>query len=281
MSLSRSSESRAQHAAGLRSRLRFRVGRFFKIRTKRTPAAPLYYSDIDKLTDDEWRLALAESPEKAARLVYAAAVHGNIDAQLYWAQMLLDGYAAPQDAEAAFRWFEIAAKSRRADAINMLGRCHERGWGVQIDFEKAVVCYRDAAEQGHDWAQFNLACLMMEGRGTARDPDMAFSLLNKAAQQNLVKSFHMIGHCYEHGLGCDRNIVTAIGWYRRSAESGDFRGQYRYGLFLFEEGRTEEALSWLQISIDNSPAPLRLSMAEELRSHSDPQVRQIGQIPTR
>ncbi len=271
-----SCESGAGLDRGLYSRLRVFIRRLLRIRTRQARPAPLYYSDLRGLTDDEWRMALSESPEKAARVVYAAAVYGNIDAQLYWAQMLLDGYAERADHDAAFRWFEIAAKSRRPDAVNMLGRCYERGWGVPIDLAKAAACYRDAAAQGHDWAQFNLACLMMEGLGTARDPNAAFQLFNKAAQQNLVKSFHMVGQCHEHGIGCVRDFAEATRWYRRSAEGGDFRGQFRYGLLLFDAGRIEDAVAWVQMSIENCPAPLRPTLAAELRSHPAPRLRQLA-----
>ncbi len=244
-------------------------------RTRRTDES-LYFSRLKSLSDEQWRAALAESPESAARWVYAAATYGVIDAQLLWAQMQLDGYGTTHDPDGAFRWFEIAARSRKPEALNMLGRCYERGWGVAVDFERAAACYRDAAEKSYDWAQFNLACLMLDGKGVARDPDAAFDLLMRAATQGHVKSFNLIGCCHEHGWGCPADIATAIQWYHRGAEGGDFRGQYRYGQMLLERGMVEDGLSWLRRAIDNAPVEFCRHLAGDLLSHAEPGIRALG-----
>ncbi len=146
--------------------------------------------------------------------------------------------APNRDPEAAFRWFGIAARSKRADAINMLGRCHQLGWGTPVDFGKAVEHYREAAAKSSDWARFNLGCLMLEGKGVARDTDEAFRLFMSAVEQGHVKSLNMVGRCYENGWGCPQNMAEAIQWFRRSAEAGDFRGQYSYAQVLIEQGMT-------------------------------------------
>ena len=253
--------------------------RFFgRRRRRRSSGEPVYFDRLKHLSDDEWRAALAESPDKAARWVYAAATYGNIDAQIMWGQMLLDGYGTPRDDEGAFRWFGIAAKSKRADAVNMLGRCHECGWGAPVDFEKAAACYREAAEQSFDWAQFNLACLMLDGKGVPQDRDGAFALFMKAVEQGHVKSFNMIGRFYEHGWGRPRDMTTAAEWYRRSAEGGDFRGQYRYGQLLFERGLPDDALPLLRLAVDNAPVELCRQFAGELLGRPEPRLQEIGAL---
>ena len=260
------------------SSLLWLVSGFFGKRRRREQESgePVYFSRLKHLSDGEWRAALAESPAKAARWVYAAATYGNIDAQLYWGQMLLDGYGTRRDPTGAFRWFTIAAESKRADAINMLGRCHERGWGVPSDCAKAAACYRHAAEQSFDWAQFNLASLMLDGKGVARDPDGACELFMQAAAQGHVKSLNMVGRCYEHGWGRPRDMIAAVEWYRRSAEGGDFRGQYRYGQMLFERGSVADALAWLRLAVDTAPVEFCRDIAGELLCHCAAPVRDIG-----
>jgi TPR repeat protein len=39
------------------------------------------------------------------------------------------------------------------------------GWGTLIDVEIASDWYRLSAEHGHDWAQYNFANLLFDGRG--------------------------------------------------------------------------------------------------------------------
>lgn len=250
--------------------------RLFGRRQRKPSSEPIYLGQIEKLSDEEWRAALTKSPEEAARWVHAAATYGNTDAQLYWAQMQLDGYGTKRDPEAGFRWFGIAALSKRADAINMLGRCHELGWGTPIDYAKAVECYRDAAEKSHDWAQYNLGCRLLDGRDVGRDPDSAFAAFTKAVAQGHVKSLNMLGRCYENGWGCRQDVAEAALWYRRSAEAGDFRGQYRYGQLLLDGGLLEDALPWLRLAVDNTPVEMCGELAAALLAHTDPRLQEIG-----
>ncbi len=177
--------------------------KFFAKRKRQTKSSDetIYLSQLENLSKEEWDAILSKDPHEAARWIYAAATYGHIDAQLHWAQMLLDGTGTERDPEAAFRWFGIAARSKRADAINMLGRCHELGWGTPVDFGKAAEHYREAAEKASDWARFNLGCLLLEGKGVARDTDEAFRLFMSAVEQGHVKSANMVGRCYEKRLG--------------------------------------------------------------------------------
>lgn len=198
--------------------------RLMKLRATPEYVEKPHFSQLSKLDDAQWRAALTESPETAARWVYSAAVYGDIDAQLTYAQMLLDGHGMARDSAAAYRWFEIAARSNRADALNLLGRCHELGWGAAVDISIAAQKYRSAAEQSYDWAQFNLACLLLDGQGIARDPDEALALLSAAAAQGHVKSLNMIGLCHENGWGCPPDAKAASHWFHRAAEAGDSAG---------------------------------------------------------
>lgn len=236
----------------------------------------IYLGQLEKLSKEEWAAILSKDPREAARWIYAAATYGHIDAQLHWAQMLLDGVGTERDPEAAFRWFGIAARSKRADAINMLGRCYELGWGTPIDFGKAAEHYREAAAQSSDWARFNLGCLLLDGKGVARDTDEAFRLFMSAVEQGHVKSLNMIGRCYENGWGCAQNMAEAVQWFRRSAEAGDFRGQYSYAQVLIEQGLVDDALPWLGRAIDQSHVELCREMAKVLSAHSESRLREMG-----
>ncbi len=258
----------------LRRLMPFRL--FGRQRQKQSPSEPVYLGQLQSLSDEEWKAALTKSPEEAARWVRAAATYGDIDAALHWAQMQLDGYGTRRDPEAAFRWFGIAALSKRADAINMLGRCHELGWGTPVDYAKAVDCYREAAEKSYDWAQYNLGCRLLDGKDVGRDPDKAFELFTRAVAQGHVKSLNMLGRCCEHGWGCPQDMTEAVRWYRRSAEEGDFRGQYRYGQVLLDRGLLDEAVPLLGLAIDNTPADMCGDIAAALLAHSEPRLQEIG-----
>lgn len=258
----------------LRRLLPFRP--FGRRRQKQSSSEPVYLSQLQSLSDEEWQTALTKSPAEAARWVHAAATYGNIDAQLHWAQMQLDGYGTRRDPEAAFRWFGIAALSKRADAINLLGRCHELGWGTPVDYAKAVDCYREAAGKSHDWAQYNLGCRLLDGQDVGRDPEKAFALFSQAVAQGHIKSLNMLGRCYENGWGCPQDMAEAVRWYRRSAEEGDFRGQYRYGQLLLDRGLLDEAVPLLCLAVDTTPVAMCAEIATAMLEHPEPRIREIG-----
>src|SRR4051794_5072121 len=123
------------------------------------------YSAVARLGQAELQALLDGRPEAAAGLLAAAARYGVVEAQLAYAQCLLDGRGVPQDRSAALAWFGVAAAARSAEASNMLGRCHELGWGVAADPARAAGHYRSAAEAGLDWGQYNLANLLLRGAG--------------------------------------------------------------------------------------------------------------------
>lgn len=258
----------------LRRLLPFRP--FGRRRQKHSSSEPVYLSQLQSLSDEEWQATLTKSPAEAARWVHAAATYGNIDAQLHWAQMQLDGYGTRRDPEAAFRWFGIAALSKRADAVNLLGRCHELGWGTPIDYAKAVECYREAAGKSYDWAQYNLGCRLLDGQDVGHDPEKAFALFSQAVAQGHIKSLNMLGRCYENGWGCPQDMAEAVRWYRRSAEEGDFRGQYRYGQLLLDRGLLDEAVPLLCLAVDNTPVAMCAEIAAAMLEHPEPRIQEIG-----
>lgn len=85
-------------------------------------------------------------------------------------EILLRGYGAPRDAEAARRMFEIAAKDGHASALYNLGVIYESALGTPRYVLEALKWFRLAADQRHNQAQLNLAILYDRGDGVPRDP---------------------------------------------------------------------------------------------------------------
>lgn len=147
---------------------------------------------------------LAEQPQRAARLVLAAAANGEIEAQALLGQILLEGYGIQADPTLALTWFDIAAERGHAMACNMAGRCHEHGWGCTADTKRAADYYRRAADLGLDWGMYNLANLLATGRGVVKDHTTAYRLYRQAAELGHAKSMNLTGRCLEDGCGVAR-----------------------------------------------------------------------------
>jgi len=193
---------------------------------------------------------LAEQPQRAARLVLAAAATGEIEAQALLGQILLEGRGIQSDPGLALIWFDIAAGRGHAMACNMAGRCHELGWGCAANPARAAEFYHRAAEKGLDWGMYNLANLLATGRGVPQDEAAAYRLYRQAAELGHAKSMNLTGRCLEDGCGVARDVSAAHAWYRRSAEAGDFRGQFSHAAVLLAEQQWDVARHWLERALE-------------------------------
>ncbi len=200
--------------------------------------------------------------------IAAWARQGHVAAQLLHAQALLDA----GDAAGAFAWFGIAAGTGDAAALNMLGRCHECGWGAPRDDAKAEALYRRAAAAGLDWAQYNL------GGALARRGALAEALrwYRAAAAQGHAKALNMVGRFTEEGWATPRDPAAARDLYRRAAEGGDFRGACNHAQALREAGRRAEAARWFaHAAATGTPGFLR-ALAAGLAAAPEPELRAIA-----
>ncbi|MCD1639145.1 tetratricopeptide repeat protein [Stutzerimonas sp. R40042] len=193
---------------------------------------------------------LAEQPQRAARLVLAAAAAGEVEAQALLGQILLKGYGIQADPTLALTWFDIAAERGHTMACNMAGRCHEHGWGCAADPARAAEYYRRAADLGLDWGMYNLANLLATGRGVVQDHTTAYRLYRQAAELGHAKSMNLTGRCLEDGYGVARDLAAAHAWYARSAEAGDFRGQFSHAAVLLAERQWDAARHWLSRALE-------------------------------
>jgi TPR repeat protein len=182
-----------------------------------------------------------------------------------------------QDRASALGWFRVAAEAGDVRGINMLGRCHELGWGTPVDFARAAVFYAAAAERGYDWAQYNLAGLHARGAGVPEDRARALALFRAAAAQNHAKSLTVLGRFLEEGWErVPRDPAAAYALYVRAARAGDFRAQYNLGTLLVQDGRLEEALGWFRQAAAAGSPDMLAHMARSLATRPEPALRAMA-----
>lgn len=218
----------------------------------------------------------APPPEISCDELRRQAVEGSVDAQVGWARRLLHGHGVARDAEAALRWFRMAARSGDADALNMVGRCYEIGWGVPADLREATDWYARAAAKGHGWGEFNLANLYAQGRGVPYDEAKAVTLLVRSARRGNPKAMNMIGRFREASAVPRRRQRSAALWYRWAAERGCFRGQFHHGRYLLADGRVSDGIYWFRASLAHAPADFRREALDMLGAHALPELRELA-----
>lgn len=205
----------------------------------------------EETLDAQQLVALLHHPAPAdkgrrAQAILAAARTGLVDAQALLGQILLDGEGIQRDAQLARTWFQAAASQGHAMARNMLGRCCEHGWGGPVDLLQAATHYRLASAADLDWGLYNFANLFATGRGVTLDQHQALACYRRAAELGHAKSMNLLGRYLEQGEYCPRDLPSAWEWYRRSAESGDFRGQFSHAAVLLNQGQFTAAMQWFE-----------------------------------
>ena len=235
---------------------------------------------LSQMTKGSLHAILTGDPVEAALWVRSAAECGVAAAQLCLGRMLLDGkgleHNAPErDEPAAFDWFSRAAVQGDAEAMNMVGRCHENGWGVPVDLGRAASSYRASAECGHDWGQYNLGNLLFDGRGVPPDRPQALHWFLLAASQGHGRAMNLVARCLEEGWGCRRSIEDAEYWYGQSAQSGYFRAQFNHAVLLVERGLADQAAQWFWKAATGGDEPMRRTIAAALEEAAHPALRRV------
>lgn len=229
-------------------------------------------------TERQYEARLAGDPAFLAARMQQAAVGGDVKAQLGLAYMLLEGHGADRDPDAAFRWFQLAARLGHPDAINMVGRCHELGWGTALNTRMAAQCYRAAGEMGHAWANFNLAMLMLARDGAEGETREILALLVRSARRGNAKAMNHIGQMCEDGWRGRSRLAAARRWYVRAARRGCFRGAFNTARHLMADGNVDGAVYWLRRSIETAPAGFCAELGAYLGQHPEARLREIAAL---
>lgn len=227
---------------------------------------------INALDADEITRRLSGSAADLAAFVRTAAEAGSAEAQAVFGQLLLDGRGVASDPVAALRWFMAAATQDHLEAINMVGRCYDLGWGTPIDKVRAAACFRTAAARGLDWGKYNFATALTLGEGIAQDQPAALKLFEQLAAKGNAKAANFVGSFHEDGWAVLRDVGKAAGFYARAAAGGDFRGQFNHARMLVEAGDIDAALDWLDRAKVGGNPRFRAQVADWLGKSDEPRL---------
>ncbi|MFG1429704.1 tetratricopeptide repeat protein [Xanthobacter sp. V2C-8] len=170
----------------------------------------------------------------------------------------------------ALDWFRAAARAGNACAFNMIGRCHDLGWGTAPDPAAAVPYFRRAAAMGDGWALFNLADLHARGRGVAHDDPVAYALYLEAARRGIGRAYNMLGLFHEAGRAVPADREKAADFFRAGGEIGDCWAAFNLGRLLLEDGARKAALPWLEQALETGFPHFHQAMAEAIGEQDDP-----------
>lgn len=201
---------------------------------------------------------LERDPEGAAAAAKVAADRGDAEAQFRYGVFLINGEGVEKAPGSAGEYWRRSAAQGYVEAVNRLGICALYGiCGEEKNPVKAAGYFQSAADAGLPDAMFNLCMLYDSGTGVSKDDRKAYDYMLQAAELNfpmacvmmgmrmafekasseetrqkgaeyLTKAAeagnqegqYLLGVCCEKGMGVEKDLSEAAGWYRRAAKAG-------------------------------------------------------------
>lgn len=158
----------------------------------------------------------------AANWYKLALRQGDVEATYRLARLVhRGGGKLAQSPDLAAQLYRRAAQQGHSGAQNWLGFCYQFGFGLTLDYARAVNWYRKLAEQGFPAARNNLGMLYLSGKGVSQDLLKAAQLFRAAVKQRYSWAENNLGGLYEMGWGVRRNPKRAKDLYRSAASTGN------------------------------------------------------------
>jgi TPR repeat protein len=124
-----------------------------------------------------------------------------------------------------------AAEQRDELALVKLGTLYQKGIGVELDLNRAVVLYLIAYNRGSVRAANHLGFMFRKGLGVERDDSLAYALYLESvsspdtpdvAEEISYRgtAYFRLGQMAESGEGIKRDLRAARRWYSRGVACG-------------------------------------------------------------
>ena len=205
-------------------------------------------------------------------------------------------FQVPFSLEKMMSAYEKAVQENCAEAQFRLGCCYLFCYGIIISrgvkaitrnrkkLLKGVDLTKQAAEQGHPFAQYSLGNYY---RHVEKRDDESIIWYQKAADQGYIEALYALGtveSCLQaverghiraqvrlgdiffYGRGVKQDYGEAVKWYRKAAEQGDMEAQYRLILcYLTGKGvekNDDEAAEWCARAGEKDMVPAEFRIGE-------------------
>ncbi len=116
-------------------------------------------------------------------------------------------------------WCKRAADHAHVKASLLLGKMYAQGYeSLSPDMHEAAKWYLRAAEGGNSQAQYIYGLMCLTGSGVPLDKEQGLLWIMLSAGQNNRSAIRQLIHCYEEGIGTQRNTDSADAWKKRLQE---------------------------------------------------------------
>lgn len=144
---------------------------------------------------------------------------------------------------------------RQSNAQNALAIRYANGeGGAAKNPAKALYWYTQSANNGNQYAMYNLAYCYRDGKGTQKNNQQAAYWMEKSAQKYFADACITIGKWYYNGDGISQNYNKAITYLKDAAFMGDSEAMYYMAnCYAYGNGAPQDstkAVFWANRAID-------------------------------
>jgi TPR repeat protein len=132
--------------------------------------------------------------------------------------------------ETAAARFRQAAEQGHAAASYELGRAYAEGRGIPQNLEAGAKWLNLAADRGDPRAQYLVGAAFYAGKGVLQDRARAAAYLGKAAVQGHADAQYLLAKAFANGQGVPKDPAWAARWYAKAARQGQLEAQYTTGV---------------------------------------------------
>lgn len=147
-------------------------------------------------------------------------------------------------------WYQRAAKQGYRPAQKALAAVYARGERGKPDTEQSLHWYSTWAQSGSasDQLEFaklldNYPFLLLKNKNELKKKWLTDSANNGSPEGMLQLGYFLRDE--------EKNKRESFNWFLKSARKGNASGQFAVGMSLLHEGKTEEAVKWLEQSAKN------------------------------
>ena len=159
--------------------------------------------------------------EKAARHLNAARRAGVSEANYYLGMLYQEGLGVERCDLAAVKCFKKGAFANDPKAMTELGSHYIYGLGVETNITLGVQYIEMGAQGGDPRGLAIRSYQKLFGYHTVKNESTAFQLAKAARDKGYMKG-SIIGRCYMHGLGVERDPKKAVELWTEAAKAGSY-----------------------------------------------------------
>ena len=138
------------------------------------------------------------------------------------------GKDVKKDVDRAIKCYRMAAENGSAAGAHNLATCYECGTGMPVDQGQAAHWFKKAADLGSQQSQYKYAVALRDGTGVPQNYEEAVRYFRLAATK-VPRAMAFLGKMLLDGTGCTANPEEAVALFRQAAENQDSWGCYYLG----------------------------------------------------